>query len=62
MNKQRVLPLGTTYQQAKQIASEMFLATPQINSIRLKVRRDSHEIIIEYTEYPQATVDKLMTM
>ena len=54
------LEQGTTYQVAKLNAATLMLHDPTVSSVRVLVEKDTHKIWIEYTEFPQKVVDKLI--
>ena len=54
------LEQGTTYQVAKLNAATLMLHDPIVSSVRVLVEKDTHKIWIEYTEFPQKVVDKLI--
>jgi hypothetical protein len=56
------LPIGTTYRQAKVNAGALIAHDDTVNSVRVIVEKDTHKMWIEYTEFPQKTVDKLINM
>ncbi len=56
------LPKGTTYLQAKVFAGAMMTNDPFVNFVQVVVEEDTHKIWIEFTEFPQKIVDKLITM
>jgi hypothetical protein len=56
------LPIGTTYRQAKVNAGALIAHDNTVNSVRVIVEKDTHKMWIEYTEFPQKTVDKLINM
>ena len=54
------LEQGTTYQVAKLNAATLMLHDPSVSSVRVIVEKDTHKMWIEYTEFPQKVVDKLI--
>ena len=54
------LPIGTTYRQAKLNAATLMLHDDKVNSVRVIVQKDTYKMWIEYTEFPQKAVDKLI--
>lgn len=56
------LPKGTSYRQAKVYAGVMMTNDPSVNSVRVVVEKDTNKMWIEFTEFPQKTVDKLMKL
>jgi hypothetical protein len=54
------MPKGTSYLNAKRYAGNMMSATPSISSVRVKVEKETHKIFIEYNEFPQNVVKKLV--
>ena len=56
------MPFGTSYLEAKRYAGERMAQDPRISSIRIKVNKDTHQIIIECQLFPQKTVDKLINL
>ena len=56
------LPIGVTYQVAKVNAAALMLHDPSISSVRVVVEKDTHRMWIEFTEFPQKTVDKLLKL
>ena len=57
-----MMPFGTSYLEAKRYAGERMAQDPRISSIRIKVNKDTHQIIIECQLFPQKTVDKLLKL
>jgi hypothetical protein len=53
---------GTTYTKAKKIAGRIITNTLEVNSVRIVVKKETNEMWIEYTTFPQKTVDKLNEM
>ena len=51
---------GTTYRQAKLNAATLMLHDDSVSSVRVVVEKDTHKMWIEYTEFPQKVVDKLI--
>lgn len=56
------LPKGTSYRQAKVYAGVMMTNDSSVNSVRVIVEKDTNKMWIEFTEFPQTTVDKLMKL
>ena len=56
------LDKGTTYRQAKLNAATLMLHDDSVSSVRVVVEKDTHKMWIEYTEFPQKTVDKLVSL
>jgi hypothetical protein len=56
------LPKGTSYRQAKVYAGVMMTNDPSVSSVRVVVEKDTNKMWIEFTEFPQNTVDKLMKL
>ena len=56
------LEQGTTYEKAKLNAATLMLHNPTVNSVRVVVEKDTHKMWIEYTEFPQKVVDKLIKL
>ena len=54
------LEQGTTYQVAKLNAATLMLHDSSVSSVRVVVEKDTHKMWIEYTEFPQKVVDKLI--
>ena len=54
------LEQGTTYRVAKLNAATLMLHDPSVSSVRVIVEKDTHKMWIEYTEFPQKVVDKLI--
>lgn len=54
------LDKGTTYRQAKLNAATLMLHDDSVSSVRVVVEKDTHKMWIEYTEFPQKVVDKLI--
>ena len=54
------LPQGTTYYQAKVNAGALIAHDDSVNSVRVIVEKETHRMWIEYTEFPQKVVDKLI--
>lgn len=57
-----MMPFGTSYLEAKQYAGERMAQDPRISSVRVKVNKYTHQIIIECQLFPQNTVDKLTNL
>ena len=57
-----MMPFGTSYLEAKRYAGERMTQDPRISSVRIKVKKDTHQIIIECQLFPQKTVDKLVNL
>lgn len=62
MMKRIELDKGTTYQQAKANAAVLMLHDDKVNSVRVVIEEETHKIWIEFTEFPQKTVDKLLKL
>lgn len=62
MMKRIELDKGTTYQQAKANAAVLMLYDDKVNSVRVVIEKETHKIWIEFTEFPQKTVDKLLKL
>lgn len=62
MMKRIELDKGTTYQQAKANAAVLMLHDDRVSSVRVVVEKETHKIWIEFTEFPQTTVDKLLKL
>ena len=56
------LDKGTTYHQAKLNAATLMLHDDRVNSVRVVVEKETNQMWIEYTEFPQKTVDKLINL
>ena len=56
------LEQGTTYKMAKLNAATLMLHDLTVSSVRVVVEKDTHKIWIEYTEFPQKVVDKLVNV
>lgn len=56
------LDKGTTYRQAKLNAATLMLHDDNVNSVRVVVEKETHKIFIEYNEFPQNVVKKLVDM
>ena len=56
------LDKGTTYRQAKLNAATLMLHDDSVNSVRVVVEKETHKIFIEYNEFPQNVVKKLVDM
>lgn len=56
------LPKGTSYRQAKVYAGVMMTNDPSVNSVRVVVEKETNKMWIEFTEFPQKTVDKLLNL
>lgn len=56
------MPKGTSYLHAKRYAGNMMSTTPSISSVRVKVEKETHKIFIEYNEFPQEIVKKLVNI
>lgn len=54
------LPKGTTWKQARQKAGYIIAENPCINSVRILVEKETHQMRVEYTEFPQKVIDKLI--
>ena len=53
---------GTTYCQAKLNASALMLHDDSVSSVRVVVEKETNKMWIEFTEFPQKTVDKLLKL
>ena len=62
MMKRIELDKGTTYQQAKANAAVLMLHDDKVNSVRVVIEEETHKIWIEFTKFPQTTVDKLLKL
>ena len=62
MMKRIELDKDTTYQQAKANAAVLMLHDDKVSSVRVVVEEETHKIWIEFTEFPQKTVDKLLKL
>jgi hypothetical protein len=56
------LEKGTTYREAKLHAVALMLHDNKVNSVRVVVEKETNKIWIEFTEFPQKTVDKLLKL
>ena len=56
------LDKGTTYRQAKLNAATLMLRNESVSSVRVVVEKETNKIWIEFTEFPQKTVDKLLKL
>jgi hypothetical protein len=56
------LDKGTTYRQAKLNAATLMLHDDSVSSVRVVVEKDTNKMWIEFTEFPQKTVDKLVNL
>ena len=56
------LDKGTTYLQAKLNAATLMLHDDSVNSVRVVVEKETNRMWIEFTEFPQKTVDKLISL
>lgn len=56
------LPKGTSYHQAKVYAGVMITNDPSVNSVRVVIEKETNKMWIEFTEFPQKTVDKLLSL
>ena len=56
------MPKDTTYRQAKLNAATLMLHDDSVNSVRVVVEKETNQMWIEYTEFPQKTVDKLINL
>jgi hypothetical protein len=56
------LDKGTTYHQAKANAAILMLHDDSVSSVRVVVEKDTNKMWIEFTEFPQKTVDKLVNL
>ena len=56
------LPIGTTYRQAKVNAGALIAHDDSVNSVRVVVEKETNRMWIEFTEFPQKTVDKLINL
>lgn len=54
------LDKGTTYRQAKLNAATLMLHDDSVSSVRVVVEKETNKMWIEYTEFPQKVVDKLI--
>jgi len=57
-----MMPFGTSYLKAKHYAGEQMAQDPRISNVRIKVNKDTNQIIIECQLFPQKTVDKLLNL
>lgn len=48
------------YAEAKKIAGALMAQNPLVSSVRILIDKDTHQIRINYTEFPKETVDKLL--
>ena len=53
---------GTTYRQAKLNAATLMLHDDSVSSVRVVVEKATNKMWIEFTEFPQKTVDKLVNL
>ena len=51
---------GIPYLEVKEMAGLLMAQNPQVSSVRVVVEKDTHKMWIEYTEFPQKVVDKLL--
>lgn len=56
------MPKGTTYHQAKLNAATLMLHDDSVNAVRVVVEKETHQMWIEFTEFPKKTVDKLLKL
>ena len=56
------LEQGTTYRQAKLNAATLMLHDDRVSSVRVIVEKETHRMWIEFTEFPQKTIDKLLKL
>jgi hypothetical protein len=56
------LPIGTTWKQARHTAGKIIAENPHINSVRIVVEKETNRMRIEFTVFPQKTVDKLVNL
>jgi hypothetical protein len=56
------LDKGTTYLQAKLNAALLMLHDDSVSSVRVVVEKETNRMWIEFTEFPQKTVDKLVNL
>jgi hypothetical protein len=56
------LPKGTSYRQAKVYAGAMMTNDPSVSSVRVVVEKETNRMWIEFTDFPQKTVDKLLKL
>ena len=56
------LDKGTTYRQAKLNAATLMLHDDSVSSVRVVVEKETNKMWIEFTEFPQKTVDKLVNL
>jgi hypothetical protein len=56
------LDKGTTYHQAKLNAATLMLHDDSVSSVRVVVEKETNRMWIEFTEFPQKTVDKLVNL
>ena len=62
MMKRIDLDKDTTYQPAKANAAVLMLHDDKVNSVRVVIEEETHKIWIEFTEFPQKTVDRLLKL
>lgn len=53
---------GTTYRQAKLNAASLMLHDDSVSSVRVLVEKETNKMWIEFTVFPQKTVDKLIKL
>lgn len=56
------LDKGTTYREAKLNAAALMLHDDKVSSVRVVIEKETNKIWIEFTEFPQKTVDKLINL
>jgi hypothetical protein len=47
------------YTEAKKMAGALMAQNPLVSSVRILIDKDTHQMRIDYTEFPKETVDKL---
>lgn len=56
------LDKGITYHQAKLNAAALMLHDDKVSSVRVAVEKETNKMWIEFTEFPQKTIDKLISL
>ena len=47
-----------SYAEAKKMAGALMAQNPLVSGVRILVDKDTHQMWIEYTEFPKKTIDK----
>ena len=54
------LDKGISYFEAKKMAGSFMANALTVNSVRIVVEKETHKMYIEYTEFSQKTIDRLV--